>query len=324
MLAAMKLAHGEAVKLIDAQLELRKRMGLPDKVVEEPEDDKALYDKVASVAAAELKSILLTADKQERESKFDAIKDETLTRLQEEDPEADPKAINSAFEELEISIVRDNVLKDRRRIDGRGMHDLRPISGQVGLLPRTHGSSVFTRGETQALATVTLGTKSDAQSMDAITGGPDEKNFMLHYNFPPYSVGEAGRIMGPGRREIGHGNLAERSLRQVMPRRVPVHRARGLRDHGIQRFQFHGQHLRRHPGPHGRGRPDLQAGGRHLHRPLHLRAMDKAELVTDIIGSEDHCGDMDFKVAGTRDGITGFQVDLKLRGLRWDDRGTGL
>ena len=317
ILAAMRLAHAEVVKLIDAQIELRRSLGLPDKEIVEPEKDQTLFQEAMALIGADLKPALLIQGKQERLTRVSELKDRLLTSLAEKYPEADPNTFKSAFEDLEIHLVRENVLKDGKRIDGRAFDELRPLSASVGVLPRTHGSAIFSRGETQALATVTLGTLSDVQRMDAIPGGSDAKKFMLHYNFPPFSVGEAGRIMGPGRREIGHGNLAERSLRVVVPEdyaytvRVV---SEILESNGSSSMaSICGGCLA------------LMDAGVTITKPvagisigLFTGDDGRAELVTDILGSEDHCGDMDFKVAGTRDGITGFQVDLKLRGLPWE------
>jgi polyribonucleotide nucleotidyltransferase len=221
-----------------------------------------------------------------------------------------------AFDEIEIDIVRTNVLEKGKRIDGRAADELRELGGCVGLLPRTHGSALFNRGETQALATVTLGTNSDAQSMDAVTGGANEKNFMLHYNFPPYCVGEVRRLGSTSRREIGHGSLAERSLRMVMPEDYP-YTVRIV-------SEIMGSNGSSSMASICAGTLALMDAGVPIKKPVAGISIglfsdgDKAVPVTDILGTEDHCGDMDFKVAGTRDGITGFQVDLKIRGLSWD------
>lgn len=184
------------------------------------------------------------------------------------------------------------------------------------MLPRTHGSAVFNRGETQALGILTLGTRSDAQSLDAVTGGAAKKQFMLHYNFPPYSVGEVGRLGFTGRREVGHGALAERSLREVIPEDYP-YTIRLVSD-------IMGSNGSSSMASVCAGSLALMDAGVPICRPVAgisiglFSGPERAELVTDIVGSEDHCGDMDFKVAGTTDGITGFQVDLKIPGLPWD------
>jgi polyribonucleotide nucleotidyltransferase len=185
----------------------------------------------------------------------------------------------------------------------------------VAIFPRTHGSAFFQRGETQSLVTCTLGTIKDEQIVDGLL--PEyAKKFYLHYNFPPFCTGEAGRIAGPGRRELGHGALAERSLLAILPvRGVPLHDSRRERHHRVERLVEHGVGLRRLPRAHGRGRPDQEHLRRHLGRPLHQTATGKVTHVTDIIGEEDFFGEMDFKVSGTREGITGIQLDLKARGL---------
>ena len=316
MVAAMKAAHEAIQPLIDAQLQLRKALGLPEKVVAEAAADDSLLRKMRDAAGAELTQALMIGGKKEREEKFNAIRDELKKKLLEQDPAMTDSQFKMAFENFEIETVRKNVLEKHYRIGGRGFDEIRTLHAQVGLLPRTHGSALFSRGETQALATVTLGTMSDAQEMDAYTGGPEEKRFMLHYNFPPYSVGEVGRLGGVGRREIGHGNLAERSIAQVMPKDYPytvriVSEIMGSNGSSSMASVCVGSLALMDAGvPIAKAVAGISIG---------LFTGDgKAELVTDILGAEDHCGDMDFKVAGTRDGITGFQVDLKIRGLRWD------
>ena len=316
LVAAMKAAHAACVKLIDAQLELRRKMGLPEKKVEEIAGDTTLVDRMRAHSGAALKAALQIAGKQERHDRVDEIKAALKAAMVEADPEMSAEAFRAAFDELEIEIVRKNVLEEGRRIDGRGFRQLRPLEAQVGLIPRTHGSALFSRGETQALGTVTLGTKSDTQGMDAITGGQTEKRFMLHYNFPPYSTGEVGKLGSTGRREIGHGNLAERSLEPVVPKDYP-YTVRVVSD-------IMGSNGSSSMASVCVGCLALMDAGVPLTRPVAgisiglFTGKDKAELVTDILGSEDHCGDMDFKVAGTRNGITGFQVDLKIRGLTWE------
>ena len=317
ILAAMRLGHEAVTKICDAQLELRRKAGLPDKTPVEPAGTSELTRKLEGVIGADLEAAVLIADKTERITTMAEIRGRGDEALLAENPELTEGELEEAFDDLEIAVVRRNVLQNNRRIDGRAADELRPLDGHVGVLPRTHGSSLFSRGETQAMATVTLGTQSDSQSMDAITGGPDEKRFMLHYNFPPFSVGEAGRIMGPGRREIGHGNLAERSLRQIMPDEYPYTVrlvSEILESNGSSSM-----------ASICAGCLALMDAGIPIKKPvagisigLFTGDDGKAQLVTDILGSEDHCGDMDFKVGGTADGITGFQVDLKLRGLPWD------
>lgn len=315
MVAAMKVAHEAVAVLVDAQLQLRKALGLADKVIADlPQPE--LLPKAREIAGAELTEALLIGGKLERQNKVTAIKEALKAKLVEQNPELDDKKFGSVFDALEIETVRNNVLEKGKRIGGRGFDELRTLEGQVGLLPRTHGSALFNRGETQALATITLGTMSDVQSMDALAGGPDEKNFMLHYNFPPYSVGEVGRLGGVGRREIGHGSLAERSLLPVMPKDYP-YTVRIV-------SEIMGSNGSSSMASICAGTLALMDAGIPITKPVAgisiglFTGKGKSILVTDILGAEDHCGDMDFKVAGTRDGITGFQVDLKIRGLSWE------
>ena len=316
MVAAMKVGHQAIRPLIDAQLELRKQFGLADKVVADKSIDHHLLDKAREIAGADLEAALMIDGKIERQDKITKIHNSFDTRMKELFPELVSEHTARVFDALEIETVRKLVLEKRHRIGGRGFDELRPLDAQVGILPRTHGSSLFSRGETQALATVTLGTGDDVQSMDGLTGGPDEKNFMLHYNFPPYSVGEVGRLGGVGRREVGHGALAERSLSQVMPKDYP-YTVRVV----SEIMESNGSSSMASVCA---GCLALMDAGIPIVKPVAgisiglFTGHNKADLVVDIIGAEDHCGDMDFKVSGTRDGITGFQVDLKLRGLPWD------
>ncbi len=316
MVAAMKAAQPAVVALIDAQLQLRKSLGLPDKVVKEQPFDPELLQRARDIAGKDLAGALMIAGKLERQEKISAVKEALKAKLLEQTPLLAKEALSLVFDKLEVETARKMVLEQGRRIDGRGFDELRPLDGQVGVLPRTHGSALFSRGETQALATITLGTASDVQEMDALSGGPDEKRFMLHYNFPPYSVGEVGRLGGVGRREIGHGALAERSIAQMMPKDYP-YTVRIV-------SEIMGSNGSTSMASTCVGTLALMDAGVPLIKPVAgisiglFAGKDKNLLVTDILGAEDHCGDMDFKVAGTRDGITGFQVDLKIRGLAWD------
>jgi len=313
---AMKWAHQWCVALIDAQLELRRKLGMEDKVVELPEEDGALLAKARELGGAELSEACQIADKLERQGRIADISAALKEKMLEDLPDMTDEEFRSTFDDLEIEVVRTNVLEKGKRVDGRAFDELRPLAAQVGVLPRPHGTAVFNRGETQALGTVTLGTKSDTQSLDAVTGGVDEKQFMLHYNFPPYSVGEAGRLGFTGRREIGHGALAERSLLPVFPDDYP-YTVRLVSD-------IMGSNGSSSMASICVGTLALMDAGVPIKRPVAgisiglFTGEGKAELVTDILGTEDHCGDMDFKVAGTRDGITGFQVDLKINGLSWE------
>ncbi|NLL83136.1 MAG: polyribonucleotide nucleotidyltransferase [Lentisphaerae bacterium] len=317
-LSAMKLAHEEVVKIVDAQIELRRQLGLADKVITEipPCPEKMTF--LRETCSEELRKALLVGDKLTRQNSVTAIREDAFAKMNEKWPEIGEPQFVQFFDALEIELVRSNVLDHNSRIDGRDNNAIRPLYAQLSLLPRAHGSAVFNRGETQALGTVTLGTKQDVQEMDAITGGPKSKSFMLHYNFPPYCTGEVGRLGSTGRREIGHGALAERSLEPVVPTDFPytvrvVSDIMGSNGSSSMASVCVGSLAMMDAGVPIKGHVAGVSIG------LFCTADESRKvMVTDILGSEDHCGDMDFKVAGTRKGITGFQVDLKVRGLTWD------
>lgn len=316
ILAAMRFGHEAVVKIVEAQLRLREAAGLPAITVAVPQQDLAMAEKIRALIGSDLQQALLIPGKQERQNRVAALREQALNKIREEDPNLKESAFASAFDAVEIETVRRNVLEHGRRIDGRGFDDIRPLYAEVGVLPRTHGSALFSRGETQALATVTLGTMSDAQELDAWVGGPEEKRFMMHYNFPPYSTGEVGRLGGLNRREVGHGALAERSLYQLMPKDYAytvriVSEIMSSNGSSSMASVCAGSLALMDAGvPLARSVAGVSIGL--------FTGENKAVLVTDIIGAEDHCGDMDFKVAGTRNGITGFQVDLKIQGLPWN------
>lgn len=316
LIKAMKIGHAAVVELIDMQLELRKKMGLADKVISIPAPDHTILNSARELGGAQLREALGIHGKQDRQTRVSAIKKDIKARLLEKHPDMSDEKYRSAMDELEIELVRSNVLDYGKRPDGRRADELRPLSGQVGVLPRAHGSAIFNRGETQSLGSVTLGTKSDTQGLDAITGGDKEKKFYLHYNFPSYSTGEVKRIMGPGRREIGHGALAERSLVEIIPKDYP-YTVRVVSD-------IMGSNGSSSMASICVGTLALMDAGVPITTPVAgisvglFTGKDKAVLVTDILGTEDHCGDMDFKVAGSRKGVTGFQVDLKIIGLKWE------
>ncbi|MCH8475666.1 MAG: polyribonucleotide nucleotidyltransferase [Opitutales bacterium] len=259
-----------------------------------------------------------------REANVSAVIDETRATVEKELGEDgfEDHDIDMAFEELQEEVYRSNILEKGKRVDGRSPKDLRQLSSDVGLLPRVHGSALFSRGETQALVITTLGSTKDSQSLDALTGGTDSKSFILHYNFPPYSVGEAGRFIGPGRREIGHGALAERSLAGVIPSEdVFPYSIRVV----SEVMESNGStSMASICG----GCLSLMDAGVPIVAPVagisvgmvsgqkqEDGSFDKYVTLLDILGAEDHFGDMDFKLAGTPDGITGFQLDLKIGGL---------
>ncbi|MCL2103823.1 MAG: polyribonucleotide nucleotidyltransferase [Kiritimatiellaeota bacterium] len=318
-LAAMKCGHAEVVKIIDAQIELRRMLGKPDKVITDVAPDAEKMAFLYENGASALRQALLIAGKLEREGTVKAIKEDLKAKAIEKWPEEVTEvSFVRLFDAMEIDLVRKNILEDGKRIDGRGTDEIRQLYAQIGVLPRAHGSAIFDRGETSAMGSVTLGTKRDAQELDAITGGDALKPFILHYNFPPYSVGEVGRLGATGRREVGHGALAERALAQVVPDEYP-YSIRVVSD-------IMGSNGSSSMASICVGSLAMMDAGIPIKAPVAGVSVglfvntDETQkiLVTDILGSEDHCGDMDFKVAGTRKGITGFQVDLKLRGLPWD------
>lgn len=324
-LAAMKRAHEEVEKIIDLQIEMRRALGKPDKEIADIPEDPEKMNFIRDLGGARLADALVIPGKLERQAAVDAIRAELLAACQEKygKDEAGYWVIDDVkfvhlFDALEIETVRANFLERGKRIDGRAQHEIRPLAAQVGVLSRTHGSAVFNRGETQNLATVTLGTTKDAQDLDSVTGGAKQKKFILHYNFPPYCTGEVGRVGTTGRREIGHGALAERSLAEVIPADYP-YSVRVV-------SEIMGSNGSSSMASICGGCLALMDAGVPITAPVAgisvglftTPDLSKKVLVTDILGAEDHCGDMDFKIGGTRKGITGFQVDLKLRGLTWD------
>ncbi len=318
-LAAMKFGHEAVVKIIEIQKELRCKLGLAEKTIVDGDTCNQDYLKAArEIAGTKLADVLLIKGKLERQSATNEVKASLKADMLVKFPEMSDEAFRAMFDAFEIDTVRTNVIERGKRIDGRGEDELRDLYGQVGVLPRTHGSAVFARGETQSLGVVTLGTMKDAQEMDALAGGQKTKAFILHYNFPPYSVGEVGRLGTTGRREIGHGALAERSILPVIPADYP---------YSIRIVsEIMGSNGSSSMASICVGTLALMDAGVPITKPvagiscgLFCTADEsKKILVTDILGAEDHCGDMDFKIGGTRDGITGFQVDLKVRGLTWD------
>jgi polyribonucleotide nucleotidyltransferase len=319
MVAAMKFGHEAVVKICDAQLELRAKMGLPPKTFTQKSLDAGQIAKLNELCRADLTEALFTVSKVERGNKMSVVFDKAFAQMQEiyGAEVMNEKYFKMIFDAVEIDIVRKGVLDENRRMDGRAMDQLRQLVADVAILPRVHGSSLFSRGETQAIATVTLGTGRDEQEMDGLTGGPTTKRFTLHYNFPPYSVGEVRRLGGLNRREIGHGALAERSIEPMVPKDYP-YSVRVV-------SEIMGSNGSSSMASICAGTLALMDAGVPLKKPVAGISIGlvtgegkKPVLLTDILGAEDHCGDMDFKVGGTRDGITGFQVDLKIHGLDWD------
>lgn len=317
LLAALRFAHEEIKKIIALQHELRAAFGKPNREVVVPEISAELKADVYSLALDKFTTIVSTVlAKEERSAANKELSTTVKEALAEKYPEQE-KVIDSILHDLEKDLMRKRILEHGLRLDGRNTTQIRPISIDLGLLPRTHGSALFTRGETQSLASLTLGSKNDEQKVDGLLE-EYSKRFMLNYNFPPYSVGEVGRMTGPGRREIGHGNLAERSLKQVVPEEKDFPYALRvisdiLESNGSSSMATVCS-----------GTLAMMDGGVPITRPVAGIAMglikegDKFAILSDILGNEDHLGDMDFKVAGTTEGITGFQMDIKIRGISFE------
>ena len=313
MLGAVMFGHKHFQPVIEAIIELAERCAKePWPVPEVPAEVEAVRAKLMGAVLDDLRAAYTETVKQSRYEKIAAVKKKAM-ELVAENP-AETAVLSSVFKDLESEIVRGNILETGRRIDGRDTRTVRPIRAEVGVLPRTHGSALFTRGETQALVTATLGTGEDEQIIDALDGEYRE-HFLLHYNFPPYSVGEAGRMGSPGRREIGHGKLAWRAVRPVLPPK--------------DKFPYTIRVVSEITESNGSSSMATVCGsslalmdaGVPLDRPVAGIAMglikegDKFAVLSDILGDEDHLGDMDFKVAGTDQGVTSLQMDLKITSI---------
>jgi polyribonucleotide nucleotidyltransferase len=315
MLGAVMFGHEQMQAAIKVIKELAKEVGKPAWDWKAAEKDKGLAEAVAAEAEKALTDAYQIAEKQERYARIGEARAAVIARLASGDaPQWDEKLVGTAFGDLEKKIVRSRIIEGKPRIDGRDTKTVRPITIKVGVLPRTHGSALFTRGETQALVVTTLGTGRDAQIIDAIEGERKEP-FMLHYNFPPYSVGETGFIGSPKRREIGHGRLAKRGVLAVMPDMktypyvIRVVSEITESNGSSSMASVCGTSL------------SLMDAGVPLKAPVAGVAMglikegDKFAVLTDILGDEDHLGDMDFKVAGSTEGVTALQMDIKIDGI---------
>jgi polyribonucleotide nucleotidyltransferase len=309
VVAALEFGHQACKKITAGIRELVAKAGKPKREFTPAPINQEMYDRIASQWRDALSDALNTEkhSKLESYSMVDQLRDKAVEAF----PEEQRAEAGDLFDRLKERIFRDEMLKDRRRPDGRAFDQVRPIAVEVGVLPRTHGSGLFTRGETQALVTVTLGTKEDEQRLELLEEGETSKRFMLHYNFPPFSVGEVGFMRGPGRREIGHGALAERALLPVVPEEKDFpYTLRVVSDI----LESNGSSSM--ATVCGATLALLDAGVR-LAAPVAGIAMglvkdgDNYAILTDIAGAEDHYGDMDFKVAGSRDGITALQMDIK-------------
>lgn len=318
---ALEFAHGHSREMIRAQKELASIVGKSKRDAQLLPVKQEVADIVRQVVGDRIEQALRKEGKSARAKAIDALREEVKVAVLEKYPETDSFAINEAFASVEKKIFRASILEKQKRVDGRGYTDLRAITCEVGVLPRTHGSAIFQRGETQALALATLAPIEEAQMIDAYGGGEQSKRFILHYNFPPFSVGETGRTGGPGRREIGHGALAERSLEPVVPSenefRYAIRVSSEIMESNGSTSMASvcgGMLALMDAGVPVNG---MVAG---ISVGLVTEAGDdgqwkRYELLTDIIGSEDHYGDMDFKLCGTDTGVTGFQLDLKLPGI---------
>ncbi|WP_435164613.1 polyribonucleotide nucleotidyltransferase [Falsirhodobacter sp. 1013] len=312
MLGAVKFGHEAMQPVIDLIIDLAEDAA-KEPFDFAPADYSALYAKVKKAGETQMRAAFAIKDKGDRVDAIDAAREAVKAALSEEDL-ADAN-LGSAFKKLESSILRGDVVKNGTRIDGRNTTTVRPITSETGILPRTHGSSLFTRGETQALVVTTLGTGEDEQIIDALHGN-SRSNFLLHYNFPPYSVGEVGRVGSPGRREVGHGKLAWRALQAVLP--SPTDFPYTIRVVSEITESNGSSSMASVCG----GSLAMMDAGVPLKAPVAGVAMGlileedgSYAVLTDILGDEDHLGDMDFKVAGTENGITSLQMDIKVAGI---------
>lgn len=318
LVKALELAH-DAIRIqVKAQEELRAKIGVTTKrEYTKPYRNEALETKINDFCKDKMHAISAAASgKHERSDAFKALLDEVTVFLGEELPDEDKKLIGFYFGELQYHVVRDMILNDRRRLDGRNLETVRPLQMEVNPLPSPHGSSLFTRGETQSLTTVTFGTPLDDLLVESAAKSVESK-FYLHYNFPPFSTGEVKMMRGQSRREVGHGNLAMRSLKQMMPTSDYAYTVRVVSDI----LESNGSSSM---ATVCAGSLALMDAGVPIPKHVSGVAMglitkdDKYAILTDILGDEDHLGDMDFKVTGTRDGICGVQMDIKVDGLSMD------
>ncbi|THB75493.1 MAG: polyribonucleotide nucleotidyltransferase [Gammaproteobacteria bacterium] len=314
MLGAVMFGHKEMQTVVQAVAEFAGMNTIEKWDWEPPVKDEALANTVAEAAKAKLEEAYKVADKMERQEKVAAAKDETVAELITEEGELSADAVQGALSSLEKNIVRSRILSGEPRIDGRDTRTVRKITVETGVLPRTHGSALFTRGETQAIVVTTLGTSRDAQIIDALEGEKKEP-FMLHYNFPPFCVGETGMIGSPKRREIGHGRLARRGVQAVLP--------------DMENYPYVLRVVSEITESNGSSSMasvcgtslSLMDAGVPIKAPVAGIAMGLVKeensfaVLSDILGDEDHLGDMDFKVAGTVDGISALQMDIKINGI---------
>ena len=321
LIKALEFAHRHARTIIDAQSELAQKIGKPKRQSALMLVKEELLEIAYSVAGDRIEASLYTSGKVARSKAVDVLKTEVKNAILEKYPNATPFEISQAFDYLQKKAFRVSILDKKVRCDGRQLGQIRQLSAEVGILPRAHGSALFQRGETQALALATLAPSDEAQAMDGYTGGETSKRFILHYNFPPFSVGETGRTGSPGRREIGHGALAERSIEAVIP---PVDKFPYAIRVSSEVMESNGSTSMASVCS---GVLALMDAGVPIRKPVAGISvglvteygvdgqLQRYSTLADIIGSEDHFGDMDFKLCGTDAGVTGFQLDLKLAGV---------
>ncbi len=316
MLEAIELAHAEIKKIVAKIVELQKLVGKEKRPFEVEPVDAELASQVRALVAEPIRKAIFIPNKAERQDQLNQIMQDAVDKLAEEDEDRKHQ-IKAIYHDLEYSEVRNMILDGKVRADGRGPADIRPITCEVGLLPRTHGSSLFTRGETQSLAVVTLGTKDDEQRIDALEG-EFFRRFLLHYNFPPFCVGEARPLRSPGRREVGHGKLAERALTSILP--------------SSDEFPYTIRVVSDILESNGSSSMATVCGGTLALMDAGVPIKDsvagiamglileqgRSVILSDILGLEDHLGDMDFKVTGTKEGVTALQMDIKISGITPD------
>jgi polyribonucleotide nucleotidyltransferase len=313
ILEAILFGHQSLRPVIDLQKKMKSGLGITPREFELQKPEEGLYEKVSTVAQEKLREAFHITEKVKRREQLEEIAQSAFQELGAED-ESSQKMVKIAFEEIYRKLFRKLILENKRRIDGRGLSEIRPISCEVGILPRTHGSALFTRGETQVLAVVTFGTSEDEQKINSLTG-ETYKSFMLHYNFPPFCTGEVAPLRSPSRREIGHGALAERAILPVLP--------------STEKFPYTIRIVSEVLESNGSSSMatvcgstlSLMDAGVPIKAPVAGIAMGliledgETAILSDILGDEDHFGDMDFKVAGTAEGVTAIQMDIKVRGI---------
>ena len=317
LLEAIKFGHSQMQPLIDMQEEMKSSCGKPKREIALQKVDEELLKNVKKASVAKLDGINRLSTKEQREEAMDKLAEELVEKFVTEDSGHTEKDVKYALYESEKEEVRKFIIEKKKRVDGRAFDEIRKITCETGILPRTHGSGLFTRGQTQSLSVTTLGTAADEQTIDALEG-ESQKSFMLHYNFPPFSVGEVRPMRGPGRREIGHGALAERSLKPVMPSK--------------EKFPYTVRIVSDILESNGSSSMatvcastlSLMDAGVPISNPVSgiaiglIKEKNEAIILTDIAGVEDHYGDMDFKVAGTEKGVTALQMDLKIQGISYE------